>query len=79
MVDSHGVPRGTQGNSAAPLILPDSHWPKVEAVAAALLEFDPLTVLEVSLICDALDEGEDWRQELANLREAEGHHKQLGK
>ena len=44
------------------------HWSKVEAVASVLLEEKTLQGQCLEVICCSIEEGLDWRQELATYR-----------
>lgn len=44
------------------------HWAEIEAVSTALIEHITLEDVEVELICDAFDEGDNWREILAEYR-----------
>ncbi len=46
------------------------NWREIEAVATALMESETLSGDEWSIIIDALDEGEDWRETLGKMRAA---------
>ena len=45
------------------------YWPEIEAVAAALMRDTTLSGEEIEIICDAIDEDEDWQEVLSKYRE----------
>jgi hypothetical protein len=48
--------------------LTTAHWAEIEAVTTALIEDITLEDIEVELICDAVAEGDNWRDILAEYR-----------
>jgi ATP-dependent Zn protease len=54
--------------------LVEKYRAEIEAVADALLEYTTLYYDEGTLVCDAIDEGLDWRKELMDHRSRWGEH-----
>jgi hypothetical protein len=48
------------------------HWPEISAVAAALINDRTLSGEETEIICDAIDEHEDWQKILNEYRRRAG-------
>lgn len=53
---------------AKALAMIKKNWPQIAAVATALVEAGTLTYDEWTIVIDAVDEGEDWRETLNRFR-----------